>query len=90
MNSSIAGAAADEDPPVLELLLSEANGVSGTAEWNDWKQRDPETAEWMGWYVSEVAKEARGDHDWSRAWNSAKEMVASQEERRRILDTDGP
>jgi hypothetical protein len=82
-------AAADQDAPVLQLLLSEANGVSGTAEWKAWEQRDQETAEWMGWYVFEVAREARGARDWFRARESAKQMVASQEERRRILDNDG-
>jgi hypothetical protein len=82
-------AAADQNAPVLQLLLSEANGVSGTAEWNDWKRRDRETAEWMGWYVFEVASEARGDRDWRRAWDSAKQMMTAEEERRRILDSDG-
>lgn len=82
-------AAADQGSPVLELLLSEANGVSGTYEWNDWKRRDPKTAEWIGWYVFEVCKEARGDRDWTRAWDSAKEMVAFQEDRRRILKAGG-
>jgi hypothetical protein len=82
-------AAADHGTPVLQVLLREADGVSGTAEWKAWEQRDQETAEWMGWYVFEVAREARGDRDWFRARESAKQMVASQEERRRILDNDG-
>jgi len=82
-------AAADQGAPVLQILLREADGVSGTAEWKDWEQSDRETAEWMQWFVFEVAKEARGDRDWNRAWDGAKEMVAFQELRRRILDNDG-
>lgn len=81
-------AAADAGAPVLALLLREAQGVSATWEWNEWKKRDPGTAEWMGWYVFEVAKEAVGDRDWLRAWNSAEQMVAFEERRRRILMKD--
>jgi len=44
--------------PVLQILLREADGVSGTAEWKDWEQSDRETAEWMQWFVFEVAKES--------------------------------
>jgi hypothetical protein len=80
-------AAADAKAPVLGTLLREAEGVSGTAEWNDWSKRDPETAEWMGWYVHHVAKQARGDRDWLKALNDAKEMVEFEKERQRILKT---
>jgi hypothetical protein len=82
-------AAADQGAPVLQILLREADGVSGTAEWKDWEQSDRETAEWMRWFVFEVAKEARGDRDWNRAWDGAKEMVAFQKLRRQLLNNDG-
>ena len=81
-------AAADAGAPILASLLREAEGVSGTAEWNDWRERDLDTAEWMGWYVFEFAKEAAGDRDRRRAWDSAKQMVAFEEQRRRILAKD--
>jgi hypothetical protein len=83
-------AAADAAAPVLASLLRETEGVSGTAEWNDWRKREPDDAEWMQWYVFETAKEAAGDRDWLRAWNSAKKMVAFEQERRRILARDEP
>lgn len=76
------------DNPVLALLLREVEGVSGTAEWNDWRANDPDTAEWMGWYVFEIAKEATGERDWLRALDSTKRMVAFEELRRRILTKD--
>lgn len=81
-------AAADTGAPVLESLLFEAEGVSCTSGWEQWSKRDPETAELMEWYVFEVSKEARGDRNWRRARDSAKQMVAFEEERRRILAED--
>lgn len=68
-------AAADAGAPVLGSLLREAGGVSGTAEWDDWRKRDRDTAEWMKWYVFELSKEAVGDRNWSRAQESAKQTV---------------
>ena len=79
-------AAADVHALVLADLLREMDGVSATAEWNEWKKRDPETAEWLGWYVFEVRREATGDRDWLRAWKSAEEMVAFEQKRRRTLE----
>jgi hypothetical protein len=79
-------AAADAGARVLTTLLREANGVSGTAEWNGWKKTDLDAAEWMQWYVFEVAKEAVGERDWVRALNSTEKIVAFEKERRRILD----
>jgi hypothetical protein len=79
-------AAADAQAPVLVRLLREAEGVSGTAEWNDWRKRDPETAEFMGWYVHDVVEEAKGDRDWLRAINGAHAMVEFQEKRKRLLE----
>ncbi len=81
-------AAADAGAPVLGSLLREAEGVSGTAEWDDWRKSDRDTAEWMEWYVFEFAKEAAGDRNWLRAWDSAKQMVAFEEQRRRMLEKD--
>ena len=73
-------AAADQDAPVLAALLRETHGVSGSAEWNDWKERDPQTVEWMSWYVFHVAREAEGDRNWLRALNEAKEMVEFEQQ----------
>jgi hypothetical protein len=81
-------AAADKGAPVLAALLREANGVSGTAEWEDWSKRDPDTAEWMRWYVFEFAKEAAGDRSWSRACDGVEKMIAFENESRRILAND--
>lgn len=79
-------AAADAGSPFLASLLRETEGVSASAEWNEWKKRDPETAVWMGWYVFEFAKEAAGDRNWLRALEGAQRMVAFEERRRRILE----
>jgi hypothetical protein len=81
-------AAADAGAPVLAELLREAEGAVGTAEWNEWRERDPDASEWMRCWVSEVAKEATGDRDWLRALNSAKESLASVKELQRILEKD--
>lgn len=81
-------AAADAGAPILASLLREAEGVSATAEWNEWRKRDPDTVKWMQWYVFQSVKEAVGDRNWLRAWDSAKEMVAFEEQRRRILAKD--
>jgi hypothetical protein len=72
-------AAADAGAPVLASLLLETEGVSGTAEWNEWKEHDRDTAEWMGWFVFSVANEARGSRNWLRALESADEMVEGGE-----------
>jgi hypothetical protein len=80
-------AAADAGAPVLNTLLCETEGVSATAEWEEWEKRDPDTAEFMRWYVFEVSKEAIGDRNWLRPWESAKKMVEFQDERRRRILT---
>jgi hypothetical protein len=67
-------AAADAGAPVLAALLRETEGVSATAEWNNWKERDRDTAARMQWYVFEFATEAAGDRDWVRALEGAKQM----------------
>ena len=81
-------AAADAGAPALASLLREAEGVSATYEWQEWSERDRESAELMHWYVFEVAKEAAGDRNWLRALNSANDMVAFEMERRRLLENE--
>jgi len=81
-------AAANNDAPVLSTLLREAEGVSGTAEWEKWEERDPETAEWTRWYVFAHIEEARGDRNWSRAWDNAQRTFAFEQERKRLLNSD--
>lgn len=79
-------AAADADAPVLGLLLSEAYGVSSTFEWNRWKERDPETAEKMKWYVHHISNEAAGDRNWLRAMKGVDESMEFDRLRRQVLD----
>ncbi len=81
-------AAADAGAPVLASLLREANGVSGTAEWADWRKRDPDAAEWMKWYVIEFAKEAAGNRNWLGALEGTKRIAAITEDYRRILENN--
>jgi hypothetical protein len=81
-------AVADKGAPVLSTLLREAEGVSGTAEWETWEEREPEAAEEMRWYVVAHAEEARGDRNWSRARESAERTFAFEQERKRLLNSD--
>lgn len=81
-------AAADAGAPVLASLLREATGVAGTAEWDMWRESDPDTAEWMGWYVFEFAEQAATDRDWLRAWDSTQRTVEFERERLRVLTQD--
>jgi len=81
-------AAADVGVSVLTTLLREVEGVSGTAEWNAWRANDPDTSEWMQWYVFEVAKEALGDRDWLRALKNTEKMVEFEKVRRQILQKE--
>lgn len=79
-------AAADAGAPTLASLLREADGVSGTAEWDDWRRRDLDMAEWMEEYVREFAREAAGDRDWPAAWEGAKHRAVLKAQLRRILE----
>ena len=76
-------AAADKGAPVLARLLSEVQGVSGTAEWKEWAEKDAVSAELMRWYAVEVVDQATGERNWPRARESAERMVASEAQRRR-------
>lgn len=78
-------ATADAGAPVLDSLLQEMLGVSGTAEWNEWRKHDRDTAERMGWYVFAFAEEAAGDRDWLRALENARRTFEFEELRRRML-----
>ena len=51
---------------VLGLLLAEANGVTGTFEWESWRRADPATASFMKWWLHHVTEEAVGDKNWRR------------------------
>jgi TIR domain-containing protein len=81
-------AVAEKGAPVLSTLLREAEGVSGTAEWETWEEREPEAAEEMRWYVLAHAEEARGERKWSRARESAERTFAFEQERKRLLNSD--
>jgi hypothetical protein len=73
-------AAADYGSPGLAGLLTEM--TTGTAEWDRWRERDPNAADSMAWYVSAFRKEAIGDRDWLRALQEWKEMVAIEKQER--------
>jgi hypothetical protein len=77
-------AVAEKGAPVLSTLLYEAEGVSSTAEWESWKDRDPEAAEEMRRYVSAYAEEAGGDRNWRRARESAERTLAAEQETERL------
>lgn len=81
-------AAADNGAPVLAILLREAEHVSSTVEWNEWRAREPDTVEWMKWYLFNIVKEATADRNWLRAWNGAEQIVSSLEQRLRLLKQD--
>ncbi len=79
---------ADAMTPALPALLREAEGVTGTAEWNDWRERDPEVAEEARWHLVTQVNEASGGRDWNAAWEKAEKMLAFEKERRRVLAND--
>lgn len=68
-------AAAEKSTPVFDLLLREAYGVSGTAEWDDWRKLDPDMAEFTECYLNYILEEARGEQNWLRAWENAQRMI---------------
>jgi hypothetical protein len=76
---------ADAGTPVVPALLREMEGVSATAEWNDWRARDQETADEMGWYVFAHVQEALKERDWIAALRDAERMSTFEKERRRVL-----
>jgi hypothetical protein len=77
-------AAADHDAPGLAGLLTEM--TTGTAEWDQWRERDRNTADSMQWYVMAFKDEATGNRDWHRAWQQWKETVALQEQADRVRE----
>ncbi len=79
---------ADAMTPALPALLREAEGVTGTAEWNGWRERDPEVAEEARWHLVTQVNEASGGRDWNAAWEKAEKMLAFEKERRRVLAND--
>jgi hypothetical protein len=81
-------AAADLEANHLGVILFEAEGAAASAEWNDWHERDPETAEWTRWYLHNVVREARSERNWLRALQDADQMVEFQRERRRRIKED--
>jgi hypothetical protein len=80
-----AQAAADAGASHLDTLLFEAEGSAGSAEWNDWRERDAATAEWTGWYLHFVVREARTDRNWLRALHEADRMTVFEHERQRLI-----
>lgn len=66
---------ADQNTPVLTLLLREMYGVAASAEWNGWREREPAVAEEMAWMLFEHCREASGERNWLRAWKEARSMI---------------
>jgi hypothetical protein len=77
-------AAADYGAPVPAGLLTEM--TTSTAEWGQWRERDPNTADSMESYVFAFKKEAIGSRDWHRARRKWKDMVATDEQDRRMRE----
>lgn len=67
-------AAADVEGSILPLLLREADGAYGTAEWDEWQNRDPKVAQEMEWLVVETCSEAQGERNWLRALRNAEKL----------------
>jgi hypothetical protein len=77
-------AAADYGAPAFAGLLTEM--TTGTAEWAQWRERDPNTADSMESYVIAFKEEAMGSRDWHRARQKWKDRVAIDEQDRRIRE----
>ncbi len=81
-------AQADAASPAPELLLRETSGVSGTAEWDDWRAREPEIAERMNWHVHFYDEQARTTRKWLLAYEEAERMSQLKEQRRTLSVPD--
>ena len=81
-------AAADENASVLAALVAEMQGVSATAEWEDWRRADKKTADEMRWYLHCFVEQAESGRDWLAAWNSYKQQLAFEEMRAKTLRTE--
>jgi TIR domain len=73
-------AAADEEAPVLGLLLREASTAYGSSEWAEWEKRDPDQADLKKWHIDFVCEEATG----KRHWHGAHERAAAAFEQERL------
>ena len=84
-------ASADSGAPVLDGLLGEAEGAAYTAEWNQWRLKDPDTAAFMADFLREVIEEARADRDWLGAATRARRLQdLRQKKRDAALLANGP
>lgn len=75
-------ASADSGAPVLDDLLGEAEGAAYTAEWNQWRLKDPDSAEFMADFLREVIEEARADRDWLGAATRARRLQDLRQKQR--------
>ena len=73
---------ADQSTPLVARLVREMEGVSGSSEWNEWAETDPEAVEDMRWFVHAHAREAQGDRNWPRAIEEAERTIAFERTRR--------
>lgn len=64
--------AAEAGSPALTSLLYETTAAPGTAEWDRWRQHEPDTADWMACYLRELASEAVGGQDWLHALDESR------------------
>lgn len=72
----------DEHTAAVPALLREASGVSGTSEWERWRERDRTAADRMGHYVGAHVDEAETSGDWAAAF-AAFQTVQRVDEMRR-------
>lgn len=71
-------ACADAGTAAFQPVLRELEGVSATAEWDEWRKRDHRAAMEMEWYVSAFIAAAAADRDWTAALERYEQKVAGQ------------
>lgn len=73
---------AEEHTPLADRLANEIDRATASAEWQNWAQQDPQSAEEMLWHASMHAAEARGDHNWLNAMKKAEAMIVFDKRRK--------
>jgi hypothetical protein len=62
---------ADAGNAVAAAIVDEMTGISGTAEWDRWREEDREAAEEMACHVTAHVTQALGARDWEEALREA-------------------
>ena len=79
----------NEKTAAVAALCRETSGVSGTAEWADWEERDRATADRMRHYVFAFLQEAESDGNWTRAFSEFERALEFDAWRRQRLADGG-